>query len=216
MRHDDYVYQGEFEQSDYWTLQRAENRKRLDEFRERRGPEIEAERRAIEYKKQLALREKLAKANEEFLEKAAVAEAKAGVRYPLSGVGPAFVVPGRHETLPRYIRRWVAFVHGVKVEDIDGPRRYQELVRARQHVFYELRARTNLSSTQIGRLCGNRDHTTVLHGIKKHAEMNGLPHIKVSDHWNVKDKEGFFGRKDALRGPDGTFIKEVMEAKEIK
>lgn len=218
MRHEDYVYAGEFEQSDYWKDQRAENRKRLDEFRERRAPEIEAERRARIVMEQIQRQERIARQNEEWANSTATSNLKdgePGIRYPISGVGPAFVVPGRHETMPRYILRWVSFIHDIKVMDIIGPRRYRELVWARQHAFYELRSRTNLSSTQIGRMCGNRDHTTVLHGIKTHAKRYGLPHLRASDHWRVRAPV-LSHPGDHLSGPDGMFIKEVLEAKEIK
>jgi chromosomal replication initiation ATPase DnaA len=36
--------------------------------------------------------------------------------------------------------------------------------------MWEIRQRTILSTPQIGRALGNRDHTTVLHGIKRHEK----------------------------------------------
>jgi chromosomal replication initiation ATPase DnaA len=33
-----------------------------------------------------------------------------------------------------------------------------------------------MSLPQIGRRLGGRDHTTVLHGIRRHCELNGLPY----------------------------------------
>ena len=42
--------------------------------------------------------------------------------------------------------------------------RKSHIVEARQLAFYILRNHTNLSLNEIGRLCGGKDHTTVIHG----------------------------------------------------
>jgi chromosomal replication initiation ATPase DnaA len=64
----------------------------------------------------------------------------------------------------------VAHKHGVTVLDIKSPRRFQNIVNARQEAFYRARHETALSLPQIGMLMGNKDHTTVLHGVKAHTK----------------------------------------------
>ena len=64
----------------------------------------------------------------------------------------------------------VAQKHGVGVGDIRGPSRKPNLVLARQEAAYEIRMKRGLSLPQIGVMLG-RDHTTVLHGIKRHTAL---------------------------------------------
>lgn len=52
-------------------------------------------------------------------------------------------------------------------------RRHRRLAAARHFIMYWAMRRTLLSSTQIGRLLGGRDHTTVLHGRDAYREKRG-------------------------------------------
>ncbi len=63
----------------------------------------------------------------------------------------------------------VAKDHGVPVADITGKCRAKYLVRARQHAMDVLHKR-GWSYAEVGRRLGGRDHSTVIHGIKKHYE----------------------------------------------
>lgn len=51
--------------------------------------------------------------------------------------------------------------------EIRGPSRRADLVRARSLAMYLIRTLTGASLQETGRLLGNRDHTTVLHALKK-------------------------------------------------
>ncbi|MDR2686018.1 MAG: AAA family ATPase [Rickettsiales bacterium] len=55
---------------------------------------------------------------------------------------------------------------GVSMEDISSSRRNAKIVRARQMMMFVLRSDTKLSLSEIGRLLGNKDHATILYGIK--------------------------------------------------
>lgn len=59
---------------------------------------------------------------------------------------------------------------GVTRSDIRGKRRTNDIVFARQFIMYWTARLTVLSLPQIGRLMGNRDHTTVLHGTRIYPE----------------------------------------------
>ena len=52
--------------------------------------------------------------------------------------------------------------------DIKGPRKWRRLALARQIAVYEVyKQRPDLSFPQIGRIFGGRDHTTILHAVRK-------------------------------------------------
>ena len=56
---------------------------------------------------------------------------------------------------------------GFPVEQMIGGSRRRPLVEARQIAMYVTRGMTDLSFPEIGRVYGNRDHTTVMHAVRK-------------------------------------------------
>lgn len=72
----------------------------------------------------------------------------------------------------RVILNQVSAAHGVTVEDILGQSRKARIVNARQAAMARMNAETKLSLPEIGRRMG-RDHTTVLHAIRKVAKQQG-------------------------------------------
>lgn len=57
--------------------------------------------------------------------------------------------------------------YNVSIDDINGKRRKQEIVLARQVVMYLAQKHTEMSASSIGRLIGGRDHSTVLHSCSR-------------------------------------------------
>jgi chromosomal replication initiation ATPase DnaA len=55
---------------------------------------------------------------------------------------------------------------GVTLEHITGHQRDRRLLIARHCAMHRIREETKLSFSEIGRLFGNRHHTTVMDGIK--------------------------------------------------
>jgi hypothetical protein len=55
----------------------------------------------------------------------------------------------------------------VSPRDFHSPRRFRHVTRARQIYFWIARNRTSRSLPEIGRRCGGKDHSTVMHGIHK-------------------------------------------------
>jgi chromosomal replication initiator protein len=68
---------------------------------------------------------------------------------------------------PQMILDTVAASYGFSVESIIGPSRTRPLVTARQVAMYLTRELTDYSYPAIGRVFGNRDHTTVIHAVDK-------------------------------------------------
>jgi len=71
------------------------------------------------------------------------------------------------------IQSGVARFFGVKVNDLKGPRRHKQIVVPRQIAMYLARKHTDLSLPEIGKRFGNRDHTTVLHAVRKVGTVRG-------------------------------------------
>jgi hypothetical protein len=88
----------------------------------------------------------------------------------------ARLVQARDDAKPdgQTILESVAQKHRLRVSDLTSAIRQQHVIPARFEACYEIRRLTTLSLPQIGKLMGGRDHTTVLHSIKMHAQRNGL------------------------------------------
>ncbi len=72
---------------------------------------------------------------------------------------------------PELIIEVVAVQHGLSAEDLVGARRSRDIAAPRQIAMYLCREMTSMSTTHIGRAFGNRDHTTVMHGCDKVADI---------------------------------------------
>jgi chromosomal replication initiator protein len=77
------------------------------------------------------------------------------------------------------ILRTVSKHYGVNRNDLLGVRRNRSIVRPRQVGMYLAKILTQRSLPEIGRRFGNRDHTTVLHAIRKIEQlMQGDPSLR--------------------------------------
>ncbi|MDR1237885.1 MAG: chromosomal replication initiator protein DnaA [Propionibacteriaceae bacterium] len=65
----------------------------------------------------------------------------------------------------------VADYYNVSVDDLCGPSRASNVVTARQIAMYLCRELTDLSLPKIGELFGGKDHTTVLHAVRKISSL---------------------------------------------
>jgi chromosomal replication initiation ATPase DnaA len=74
-------------------------------------------------------------------------------------------------SLPAAIINATASHFGVSTKDIKGDRRFPDVVLARHVAMFLMRAVTGLSTTSIARCIGRRDHTTILHGVRRISEM---------------------------------------------
>ncbi len=69
------------------------------------------------------------------------------------------------------IQRKVADHYNLKLTDMASPRRAREVARPRQVAMYLSKQLTPRSLPEIGRKFGGRDHTTVMHAVKKIEEL---------------------------------------------
>lgn len=84
-----------------------------------------------------------------------------------------------HVETAKAIRLAVARRHGITINDLDSNHRQRKLILARQEAMYLVaRDCPSLSYPRMGRMFGGKDHTTVWHGIRKHASRNSLPKVR--------------------------------------
>lgn len=76
------------------------------------------------------------------------------------------------EEAAKRVLEQVADHHSVTIEDITGPSRRGDHVRARHEAAYLLR-QCSLSYPQIGRALGGRDHTTVMYAVARVEKKRG-------------------------------------------
>ncbi len=84
------------------------------------------------------------------------------------------------------IQKKVCEHFGLKLVDLNGERRSRHLARPRQLAMYLCKQLTTKSLPDIGRAFGGRDHTTVLHAVRKVEEL-------------MRDDTVFAGDADMLR-----------------
>jgi hypothetical protein len=66
--------------------------------------------------------------------------------------------------------------HGFTVTHLRSERKLQLLARARFEFYYRAYSETTASLPRIGRAIGDRDHTTVLSGIRRYCELHSIPY----------------------------------------
>jgi hypothetical protein len=64
----------------------------------------------------------------------------------------------------------IAKIHGITYNDIMSIRRTKKVVHARQEAMYYVKMNTTWSTPQIGQFFGGMDHTTILHGVRRHLK----------------------------------------------
>ncbi len=72
------------------------------------------------------------------------------------------------------IQRKVADHYLIRHSDLVGPKRVRTFARPRQIAMYLCKQLTTRSLPEIGRHFGGRDHTTVMHGVKRIEELKKL------------------------------------------
>lgn len=76
--------------------------------------------------------------------------------------------PGEDRMGPiTYIFSEVGRLYGVQLPQMFGPQRFRSIAWPRQVACYLASELTEASLPQIGRVCGGRDHTTILHAIRR-------------------------------------------------
>ncbi len=81
------------------------------------------------------------------------------------------------------IQRKVSEHYNIRLSDLIGPRRVRTIARPRQVAMYLAKQLTSRSLPEIGRRFGGRDHTTVMHGVRR------IESLKAVDNQIAEDVE---------------------------
>jgi chromosomal replication initiator protein len=81
------------------------------------------------------------------------------------------------------IQRKVSDHYNIRLSDLIGPKRLRTFARPRQIAMYLSKQLTSRSLPEIGRRFGGRDHTTVMHGVRRIEEL------KTTDSQIAEDLE---------------------------
>ncbi|WP_102106499.1 chromosomal replication initiator protein DnaA [Oceaniglobus roseus] len=87
------------------------------------------------------------------------------------------------KTTVEEIQRKVSDHYNIRLSDLVGPKRLRTFARPRQVAMYLCKQLTQRSLPEIGRRFGGRDHTTIMHGIKR------IEALKDSDPQIAEDLE---------------------------
>jgi hypothetical protein len=137
--------------------------------------------------------------------------------YSLSemGVGAAAILNARPQPIDREgpvarIKRVVAGYYHIPEIEMVSARRSRMVARPRQVAMYLAKKLTPKSLTDIGRCFGNRDHSTVIHGISK------VERLIEQDH-NFKDEVTTLFRRLVSEEPrkTGTYQQQSDKTDEI-
>ena len=79
------------------------------------------------------------------------------------------------------IQKKVAEHYNIRINDMHSPRRSRSVARPRQIAMYLAKNITSRSLPEIGRKFGGRDHTTVMHAVRKVEELKNIDSIFNDD-----------------------------------
>jgi chromosomal replication initiation ATPase DnaA len=103
------------------------------------------------------------------------------------GIDPA-ALPPQHIRGSDIIRA-VLNATQVRRNDLMSPRRTRNIAEARQLAYFFMHHFTSLSLPQIGRMVGGKDHSTVMHGIRRvtmEPEVFGARTALIANELGVK------------------------------
>ena len=98
---------------------------------------------------------------------------------------PASYKPHSRELIEEILWWHRQFGNEVTMEDLVGPIRHRGVVQARTDCMRRIRSRLGWSFPRVGRLFGNRDHTTVMHAcwkdlsLQKPAQFNETERAEI-------------------------------------
>lgn len=91
---------------------------------------------------------------------------------------------------PEYIINTVAEHFDLSPSDIMGSKRVSKIVHPRQIAMYLCREMTDVSLIVIGKCMGNRDHTTIMHGIEKiEKELSNINNNNTTEEIDILKKK---------------------------
>lgn len=114
---------------------------------------------------------------------------KTPIEMTLMNLWPTWLAERERPTFPaiRDIQRAVCEAFGVSRHDMISKRRTAQIVVPRQIAMVLCRQLTTHSLPEIGRQFGNRDHTTVLHAVRKLEPIMSIAHERMTANHHVSE-----------------------------
>ena len=82
------------------------------------------------------------------------------------------------------IQRCVAEHYNIRLSEMIGPKRVRNFARPRQVAMYLCKQMTSRSLPEIGRRFGGRDHTTIMHGVKRIEELR-IQDVQIAEDLEI-------------------------------
>lgn len=82
----------------------------------------------------------------------------------------------------------VASYYNLKLSQLKGNKRDRLYSHPRQILYYILRAELKIPLAEIGNILGGRDHTTIIHGVRKISELVSKDSILREDIMGIKNR----------------------------
>lgn len=96
--------------------------------------------------------------------------------------------PQNSKVKPNDIIDAVASFYNLKLSQLKGNKRDRSVSLPRQILYFLLRSESNIQLMEIGNLLGGRDHTTILHGVRKISEMISTNETIREDILGIRNK----------------------------
>ena len=98
-------------------------------------------------------------------------------------VSPAMIWLPSAKRQVREIAQEVAAEYGISLLDLYSQRRTRNVCLPRQIIMWRARYETSRSLPEIGRALGGRDHTTVLHAVRKIDALIASGELTLPEGW---------------------------------
>ncbi|OGG06998.1 hypothetical protein A3D05_02290 [Candidatus Gottesmanbacteria bacterium RIFCSPHIGHO2_02_FULL_40_24] len=97
-------------------------------------------------------------------------------------------IPPSKKVLPEEILKAVAGFYNLKISQLKGDKRDKVYSFPRQILYYLLRTEAGVNLKDIGEFLGGRDHTTILHGIRKISNLLSTDNNLRGDVMGIKNE----------------------------
>lgn len=103
-------------------------------------------------------------------------------------LGKTHIQVEKKTTSPTQVLQSVATYYNLKPNQLKSDQRDRPLAFPRQVLYYLLRVELGLPLMTIGELLGGRDHTTIMYGVRKVAELLTKDEKLVGDIMSIKER----------------------------
>lgn len=97
-------------------------------------------------------------------------------------------IPLSQKASPEEIIKAVADHYNLKIGELKGSKRDKVYAGPRQILYYLLRVESGINLVDIGEMLGGRDHTTIIHGVRKITNLLSTNEVIRGDIMGIKNQ----------------------------